>query len=84
MEDIENSYYNHAQRNYKVFDMKNLGQYHDLYIKSNTLLLADVFENFRKICLEIYELYAEMFLSVPGKMCLEIYELYVEKCQFQD
>ena len=36
--------------------LKNLGDYHDLYVQSNTLLLADVFENFTKKCIEIYEL----------------------------
>ena len=36
--------------------MKNLGEYHYLYVQSDTLLLADVFENFRNMCLEIYEL----------------------------
>ena len=45
--------------------MKNLGEYHDLYVQSNTLLLADVFENFRDKCIEIYELELD-FVSVPG------------------
>ena len=46
--------------------MKNLSKYHDLYLKSNVLLLSDVFENVRKICLEIYELDAAKFISAPG------------------
>ena len=46
--------------------MKNLSKYHDLYLKSNVLLLRDVFENVRKICLEIYELDAAKFISAPG------------------
>ena len=50
----------------KDFEIKNLGEYHDLYVKSNTLLLADVFENFRNMCLEIYELSPVKFLSAPG------------------
>ena len=44
---------------------KDLGEYHDLYLKSETLVLADVFENFRKICLKIYHLDPVKFLSAP-------------------
>ena len=45
----------HAKRVFKNFNNKNIGEYHDLYVQSNTLLLADVFENFRNKCVEIYE-----------------------------
>ena len=38
----------------KDFEIKNLGDYHDLYVRSDTLLLADVFENCQNICLKIY------------------------------
>ena len=41
-------------------------KYHDLYLKSDVLLLADVFENCRKMCLKIYELDPAKFLSGPG------------------
>ena len=44
---------------------KNLGEYHDLYVQSNTLLLADVLENFRNMCLKLYELVPAKFLSTP-------------------
>ena len=53
IDDITDTDYNHAKRVSKDFEIKNLGEYHDLYFISNTLLLADVFKNFRKICLEI-------------------------------
>ena len=43
-----------------------MGEHHDLYLKSNTLLLTDVFESFRKMCLEIYQLYPVNFVSAPG------------------
>ena len=55
--------YRHGKRVCKGFELKDLGEYHDLYFKSDTLLLADVFESFRKICLEIYELDSAKFLS---------------------
>ena len=51
---------------WKVFEIKNHGEYHDLYAQSDTLLLADVFENFRNMCLEIYELDPVYFVSAPG------------------
>ena len=43
-----------------------MGDYHDLYVQSDTLLLADVFENFRKACIETYELDPAHFISLPG------------------
>ena len=49
-----------------VLEIKNRGEYHDLYVQSDTLLLADVFENFRNKCLEIYELDRIYFVSAPG------------------
>ena len=58
--------YVHAQKVWDVFKIKNLGEYHDLYLKFDTLLLADVFENFRDKCLEIYQLNPAHFLSAPG------------------
>ena len=66
MEDITDADYAHAKIVCKDFEIKNLGEYHDLYVQSNTLLLADVFENFRNMCLEIYELDPAKCLSAPG------------------
>ena len=51
---------------FKDLNFKNLGEYHDLYVQSDTLLLADVFENFRNTCLKVYELDPVHFLSLPG------------------
>ena len=66
IEDITEVDYVHAKRVYKDFEIKNLGEYRDLYLKSNVLLLADVFKNFRKTGLEIYELDPAKFISTPG------------------
>ena len=49
IEDIIDAEYIHAKRNCKDFEIKNLGQYHDLYLESDIFLL-DVFENFGKMC----------------------------------
>ena len=73
--------YAHAQKVWKVFETKNFGEYHDLYVQSDTLLLADVFENFRDKCIEIYELDPAHFLSVPGlawQDCLKKAEVKLE------
>ena len=43
-----------------------MGEHHDLYVQSNTLLLADVFEKFKNMCLDIYELDPRKFVSAPG------------------
>ena len=56
MEDITDADYTQARRFCKDFEIKNLGEYHDLYVQGDTLLLADVFETFRNLCLKIYEL----------------------------
>ena len=66
LEDITDKDYAHAQKVFEEFKVKNLGDYHDLYVKSDTLLLVDVFENFRNKCIEIYELDLAQFLSEPG------------------
>ena len=56
MEDITDVDYAHAKRVCKDFEIKNLGQYHALHFQSNTLLLADVFENFQNMSFEMYKL----------------------------
>ena len=65
-EDITDVDRRHAKKVLKIFNNKNIGDYHDLYVQSDTLLLADVFENFRNKCVEIYELDPPHFLSDPG------------------
>ena len=56
MEDITDADYKHLKNVWKNFEIKNQGEYRDLYVQSDTLLLADVFENFRNKFIEIYEL----------------------------
>ena len=66
MEDITNVDHRHAKRVFKSLNNKNLGDYHDLYVQNDTLLLADVFENFRSMCIKVYEIDLAHFLSAPG------------------
>ena len=54
MEKTADAGYNHAKEVCKDFEMKYLDEYHDLYLKRDTLLLADVFKRFKKMCFVIY------------------------------
>ena len=65
MEDITDVDYRHAKRAFKIFNNKNIDEYHDLYFQSDVLLHSDIFENFRDKCIEIYELDPAHFLSAP-------------------
>ena len=66
MKNFNDINYSHGNNVFKQFKLKILGEYHDLYIQSDTLLLADVFENFRNMCIKVYELNPAHFLSLPG------------------
>ena len=66
MEDIDEIDYRHGNNVFKSFKLENLDDYHDLYVKSDTLLLTDVFENFRDMCIKEYELDPAHFVSLPG------------------
>ena len=66
LEDITDKDYTHDQKVFQEFNLKNLSDYHDLFVQSDTLFLADIFENFRSKCIEIYELDPVHFLSAPG------------------
>ena len=69
MEDITDADYMHAKRICKDSEIRNLGEYHDFYLKSDILLLVDVFENFRKMYLKIYYLDLIKFYLAPGLAC---------------
>ena len=79
--------YRHANNVFKVFKFENLGDYHDLYVQSDTLSLADVFNNFRDMCLKEYELDPAHFLSLPGlawQACLKKTNIELELLTDQD
>ena len=74
-EDITDEDYTHTQKVWKVFKIKNLCEYHDLYVQSDTLLPADAFENFKDRCINTSKLDSAHFLSAPGlawQTCLKI------------
>ena len=81
MEDITDVDYRHGKTVFEYLINKNLGDYHDLYVQSDTLLLADVFENFRNMCIKVYELVPAHFLPAPGlawQACLKKTEVKLE------
>ena len=81
MEDITDVDHRHAKRVFKNLNNENLGDYHDLHVQSDTLLLADVFENFGNKRIEINELDPAHFLSTPGlswQACLKKTEVKLE------
>ena len=63
---VTNREYDHARKVWEIFNLKNMGEYHDLYLKSDLLLLADVFESFRKTCLQYYKLDPCHYFTSPG------------------
>ncbi|KAK3740309.1 hypothetical protein QZH41_010880 [Actinostola sp. cb2023] len=80
-EHISDDDYHHAQTVFTTFQLQNLGEYHDLYLLSDVLLLADVFENFRNICLNYYELDPAHFYTSPGlawSACLKMTQVELE------
>ena len=66
LENITDKDYKHVKEVWEAFEIKSLGEYHDLYVQCDTFLLSDLFENFRNKCIEIYELDPAHFLSAPG------------------
>ena len=66
MEGITDVDYRHGKTVFEYLINKYFGDYHDLYVQSDTLLLPDVFENFRNMCIKVHELDPAHFLSAPG------------------
>ncbi|XP_035216330.1 uncharacterized protein LOC118189772, partial [Stegodyphus dumicola] len=80
-EEISASDYEHAQAVWNSFNIRTMGEYHDLYVKSDVLQLADVFENFRKLCLQFYEIDCAHVMTSPGlswQACLKMIEQPLE------
>ena len=81
MEDTTDVDYRHGKTVFEYHINKNLRDYHDLHVQSDTLFLADVFENFRNMCIKVYELDPAHFLSPPGlawQACLKKTEVKLE------
>ena len=80
-ESISDEDYAHAKKVWKVFKMKHLQDYHNLYNETDVLLLADVFENFRNICMENYKLDPAHYYTAPGlswDACLKMTDVELE------
>lgn len=65
-EHISKSDYEHAKLVWNSFNISNLGEYTDLYLKSDVILLSDVFENFRKACIQNYKLDPAFYITAPS------------------
>ena len=80
-EHISDEDYAHAHEVWNTFNIRNLGEYHDLYVQLDTALLADVLESFRDKCFEIYKLDPAYFLTAAGlawRPCLKKTEVELE------
>ena len=74
MSDVSDKDYDHARKVWKEFKIKNMGEYHDLYLLTDVILLANVFESFRNVCMDNYGLDPAHFYTAPGlawKACLK-------------
>ena len=66
LSNIDVKEYNHAKKVWDIFNIKNIGDYHDLYVQVDTAKLSDVFENFRSLCLREYQLDPAYYVSTPS------------------
>ena len=81
LKNISKEDFKHAQNVWKTFNIKNLGEYHDLYVQSDTTQLTDIFEQFRTLCLKEYELDPTYFCTTSGlamEACLKRTEVKIE------
>ena len=66
MSGISDDDYSHAKKVWEEVELRNLGEYHDLYLKTDVILLSNVFKKFRKVCMENYGLDPAHFYTAPG------------------
>ena len=81
---ISDKDYEHAQKVWSSMKKKTLGEYHDVYLKTDVLLLADVFETFREMCLEHYKLDPAHFYTAPGLAWKAALKHASEYCEHED
>ena len=82
-QDITDNEYDHAKTVWKAFKIKTMGEYHDLYLGSEVLLLADVFESFRKTCLQYYKLDPCHYFTSPGLLWDAMTNIELELMTFE-
>ena len=84
---ISENDYTHANKVWDIFEMKTMRDYHDLYLKTDVLLLSDVFEEFRNVCLKHYQLDPAWYYTSPGlawDACLKLTKIELELLHDQD
>ena len=83
MRGISDQDYEHAQQVWNIMEKKTLGCFHDIYLKTDVLLLADVFEAFRNTCLKNYKLDPAHFYTTPGLSWQTLLKTTAEYCQHE-
>ena len=81
MAGVSNQDYEHVRRVWSEFGIENLEEYHDLYLKTDVIPLANIFKAFRKVCLDNYGLDPSHFYMAPGlawKACLKKTKIRLE------
>ena len=87
MSGVSHKEYEHTCKVWKEFKIKNMGEYHDLYLRTDVILLANVFESFRNVCMDNYGLDPAHFYTAPGlawKACLKKTGIRLELLQDPD
>ena len=83
MKGISDQDYEHAQQVWNIMEKKTLGCYHDTYLKTDVLMLADVFETFRNTCLKNYKLDPAHFYPAPGLAWQALLKTAAEYCEHE-